>query len=105
MQEKVKLHVKHFVYERFLNGQKLIEYRPLCAKYFYLLDPFRIDYERGLKTLTLSVYDGCTDSHLDFAVTDIQLIEFSKIPLVDQKALSECYGSNLQGHYFYALYL
>lgn len=97
--------VKHFAYQRFLNGQKLIEYRPLCGKYFYLLDSYRIDYERGLQTLSVSIYDGCSDSHLDFSVSDIRLIDFSKIPKVDQKALNQCYGSNLEGHYFYAVYL
>ena len=103
--KKITLHVKRYIYERFLDGRKMIEYRPLCGKYFYLLDSYRIDYERGLKTLTLSIYDGRTDSHLDFLVTDIQLIEFSKIPEVDKKALNQCYGSNLEGYFFYALYL
>lgn len=102
---KIQLHVKRYIYERFLDGRKMIEYRPLCGKYFYLLDSYRIDYERGLKTLTLSIYDGCTDNHFDSKVQDIQLIEFSKIPEIDQEALKDCYGSNLEGHYFYQIFL
>lgn len=106
MTKNIVFHVKHFIYERFLNGSKLVEYRPLCQKYFYLLDPFRIDFERGLKPcLNLRIVDGYIDDYVEFSVSDICLIEFSKIPLVDQKALSQCYGSNLSGHYFYALYL
>lgn len=102
---KITLHVKHYIYERFLSGRKMIEYLPLCGKNFYLLDSYRIDYERGLKTLVLSIYDGYTDNHFVSKVQDIQLIEFSKIPLVDQKALKDCYGANLKGHYFYQIFL
>lgn len=106
MTKNIVLHVKHFVYKRFLGGSKLVEYRPLCQKYFYLLDSFRIDFERGLKPcINLRIVDGCSNDYVDFFVSDICLVEFSKIPEVDQKALSCCYGANLEGHYFYAIYL